>query len=445
MGDLTIRCSNCEGLAKEIDSSRPFFVCKFCGAPNKNPLYESRHQQQQRRQAEAMAQTNAALSLQRQIWAVFRWWIAIPFVVLTLLGAGMSVFLYRPTVPGSTAHDPVVSSKPVFWLWINSHRAFPLQADDDGVEDVALLTREEVRLRGTVQRQGAYLAVYSGKSLKPLWRVETKKNVRLWRAPGKLLIVRAQHLRVYDEKKGKLLWKGSLPDKIDNLGLVDGQLRVRTKTKAWSGFDVETGEAQGKVKEPRFTLCRDWYFFQKIRDTHHGDIRRPRRYKGYTVHATYCPVTKQTKYRHNGHKLHWADHRTFCHTPHGLAEVSPSKGTRVPSFLGYERKSQEMRWIRKLTNELKTFEKPPQAALDETEALVTYKIAKAPRRLELFDLVDGKVRWAKAMKRSRWGDEPRGLGLGAQRAYVIHRGYSGVQIFDRRSGKVVGWIRGDKR
>lgn len=451
MGDLTIRCSNCEGLAKEVDSSRPFFTCKFCGAQNKNPIYESRKQQQQRRRAEAMAQTDAALQQSQQYWAKYRWWwIAMP-VVLMLLGAGMSIFMasrqqqraQRLTKRARATKPP--PPKPELWLWIDSHHAFPVSADGDGVEDVALLTREEVRLRGTVQKKGAYLAVYSGKTFDPLWKVATKEKDRLWRAPGKLLITRAQHLQVYRDKDGKLLWKASLPDKIVSLGLVEGQLRVGIETKDWLGFDVESGKAQGKTKEPHFALRCDWHYRQRSRDTYRGDITRPyRRFKGYTVNAAYCPVTKRTKYRKSGRKLYWADHRTLCRTPYGLVDVSPSKGTRVPSFLGYERKSKKKLWVRKLTPELETFSKYPKAALDEREALVTYKTGKAPRLIELFGLADGEVRWTKAMKKSRWDYEPQGLGLGVQRAYVIHSGYRGVQVFDRKSGKVLGWIRGDK-
>jgi hypothetical protein len=462
MGDLTIRCSNCEGLVKEIDSSRPFFTCKFCGAQNKNPIYESRKQQQQRRQAEVMAQTDAAMAQSQQLWRKYRWWwIGLP-VALMLGGSVMSMVLMssqqrrarRATATARRASTPP-KAKPILWLWIDSRHPFPLQADRDGVEDVALLVREEMRLRGVVKRTSVLLAVYSGKTFAPLWKVAANKKDRLWRAPGKLIITRAEQLLVYRDTDGKLLWRAKLADKIERLGLVESQLRVGIATKAWLGFDSASGKAQGEVKEPQLDLRCDWHYFQRSRDDSRGDIRRPyRQFKGYTVHAVFCPPTRRTRFRRDGRKLAWNARGKFCRTPHGLAEVGPSKGTRVPYLLGYERKTKKQRWIRRLTPKLEIFQTYPKVAFHDAEALATYKVQKAPRVIELFNLVDGKVRWTLKTtaglprtgrsKEKRWDNEPRGLALG-QRAYVMHGGYTGLQLLDRATGKELGWIRGDKR
>ncbi len=443
MGDQTIRCSNCEAMAKDIDPKAPTFICAFCGAQNQNPIYEA---PPPRRAAPAGAAMPAPLAppsatARKTQWLLFG---GVGFVLLMGLAAGFWLTVSggpapHGAPPSSTAALPPAAPK--LQIWFESLRPLPIDVDGDGLEDLIARSHNITRLRGVKTRDEHVVTCTSGKTFAPLWKIPAKDSDHLWYASNLLLLGHDQHLMALNLKDGKTRWKVAFPDKIQVIAEDKGQLRVLTADEHWTGVDPQTGTLTPKVKEPHFHLRRDTlYFRDKIRDDAYGDLRRPsRRFAGFRVKAVYCPVHRRTRFRSNGRKLVWHDHHSFCKTPYGLAEVVPKKGTPVPSFLGYARKGKKELWRRALAKNLETFAKTPLIDLDETSAFAIYTLGKRPRILELFSLANGKVAWRRAETKAK--PVPKGLALGKQRVYIIYGWGGGMQILDRKSGKTLGWIR----
>lgn len=446
MADAALSCAHCRAVIKdEIDGSKPFFRCSYCGAQNKNPLYESPAALKRAKRAERAAATEAAYAQVKEHQKRY-WWVSLVIILPIFIGgAAFSLLMSRRAQQRAKAAVARVkrAAQPAarHVRYVESQQVFPYDANGDGVEDVAMRVWERDWLGSKMTRDEYLIVCLDGKDGKKLWSVPAKQYDVFYRAAGRILRVRTNTIASFDEKSGKAGWVAHVGDKVEQLALVGEQLRVYDKKRVWTGVELATGKLQGKVAEPELVLRSDERPWR--RPGYGGlDLQRVGRvFPGFALGAAYCPEAAHSFFNAKGRRVRWPSHRSYCRLPYGLAYLRPSQGTAVPHLAGYDRKTKKKLWLRRLAAEgaLETFDGDPRIWMSASDAVLTYKVGKQPHRLERIDLATGRSQWSVTFKTASWSDKPAGLAV-AKRVYLTHS--RGLHVFDGQTGKALRSIGG---